>query len=797
MNKLLKEFLSYILVEEERDPKATYNDPRGIPNGLYHKGRGKYYNKNNEYVGKVVDNKWYAAGTEPKITQTKAQRDADAEKTAKDNTAAQKTKGRGADYIGGVDPKTLQQKPVMSADDVKPSASADDTDDTSPASKIAPSISTPVQIRKKEILDDIQTAIESGDPKTIQKVIDDYDLRVSASVKPVLKAGKEKEAKSKSSDSEQKNPQDITNGDIELSKKLIGLMVQSGATIKGSKKSQDGEEKVSSDNFKPQNVFAEKPLDQLDVTTDASGNITIEGKRVSILSDTQIDRVIDAAAEAYKRRGLQQDPPVEISSAQEKQFRILMRKRLKSSNRSIEYLQNVAKKGESLEAYQFNGDEGKKEITTALGGLIDTHVPEENRQEAHSALAEMSSARTPAQFNEAYKKFVKAVKKTPIYKHMKYNAETITALRVLALSGPNGIALIPKSDSFPLSDVLSLRENPLTGEIEVTQLVVDFLEGMEVTAAGSVKFLKGAGSKNQGKIENSEFDDGIVDEVDCKDVERDLMDMTDISSRNTIFRSPKEVITELSELVGANVNVPKEKREAARAALAEIAKARTPKELAAAHKKFIAVISDPSAKYNDATMAAARDVKDKLQAAMEGKPSPEAKAQIMGWLQKYGPMVRAYYGIEDDMTDDELYEFLSYGKEMACIGGKPAGSADGEPFSQAKKQNGQQWRAWSVVGRMTEAVHNRTLKQQFYHTVRYEDDIVVADGITTFSKMEFQSFKNESAWAAGGGLTRPDQAQNAFTIPSTPEETRSGNPCKSGEQSKSSKPKRTKSKGSK
>ena len=101
----------------------------------------------------------------------------------------------------------------------------------------------------------------------------------------------------------------------------------------------------------------------------------------------------------------------------------------------------------------------------------------------------------------------------------------------------------------------------------------------------------------------------------------------------------------------------------------------------------------------------------------------------------------------------------------------------GKPYKKGQSANGGQWRAWSVLGKITDAIHNRTVEQQYYHTVRYNGVIKVADGIRTLSKMKAQHLKNAAKMKGGEGFTKPDQELNGYTIPASIEEVRNGNPC--------------------
>lgn len=54
-----------------------------------------------------------------------------------------------------------------------------------------------------------------------------------------------------------------------------------------------------------------------------------------------------------------------------------------------------------------------------------------------------------------------------------------------------------------------------------------------------------------------------------------------------------------------------------------------------------------------------------FQPTEDGNVPPEAKKQLMDTISKYGPVIKSYYGLSEGMSDDELYEFLSFGRELA------------------------------------------------------------------------------------------------------------------------------------
>lgn len=542
--------------------------------------------------------------------------------------------------------------------------------------------------RRKEVLQSVIGALQSGDASKIQEVIDTYQLFISPE-------GKLKSKALGGSSDDQK----LKGDDKEFARFIYDLAREAGVEIPGGGSREDVEAErppSSVEQFKPSQTFSDKEPDKLDVQTTETG-ITVEGIEIEDISPEKEKEVEDNLVERAKQRAKEKGQ--DFTPENENRVRAYVRKTIAATKHNIIYLRRLAESGQSLPAHQFQGDEGRQRIVGRLTDVVSRNVPEDKREALSASIEKMGSARTVREFNSAYEEFAKLLKETPANAGKKYLAETITALRVVALGG---IALIPQSDSFPLADVLALRKSPITGEIDIDQLLVDIDEDQEITAAGSVKDGLGAGSGNIEKVLNSKFNTETVDGVDCKDVSSDLERLCKM--RGDIFKPTK------------NGDVP-----------------------------------------------------------------PEAKKQLMDTITKYGPIIKAYYGLSEDMSDEQMYEFLSYGRELSCVDGQPQPTPDGlagKPYKKGQSANGGQWRAWSVLGKITDAIHNRTVEQQYYHTVRYNGVIKVADGIRTLSKMKAQHLKNAAKMKGGEGFTRPDQELNGYTIPASIEEVRNGNPCK-------------------
>lgn len=77
MENILKELITEIMLlgEAGKAPKPTKGDKRGVPDGLYHRGRGMYYtkpagDKSGVYMGQVVGKTWQAAKVNPQVQKS-------------------------------------------------------------------------------------------------------------------------------------------------------------------------------------------------------------------------------------------------------------------------------------------------------------------------------------------------------------------------------------------------------------------------------------------------------------------------------------------------------------------------------------------------------------------------------------------------------------------------------------------------------------------------------------------------------------------------------------------------------
>lgn len=585
------------------------------------------------------------------------------------------------------------------AKETEPKATVSTTDKERPKIATAPletdklkkKLASTKKDSSKKALTALLGAIDKKDPTSLQRTIDTIGLVISAE-------GKLKATAYKGGSDVQK----IAGDDKEFARYMYDLAKEIGVEIPGGTPKEDSEvESASSlsEQFKPSSLFKNEPVKQLDIKSTETG-IVVEEMELSLATEEQITSTETTLLE--RARQIKQERGEDVTPEFEENIKRYVRGVYAKANHNVQYLRDLASGGNDLSVYEFRGNDGVSTIVGNLTNVIKQTVTNVEEQSAIiTALNSMASAKDAVEFSKTYKTFSDALKGTPIENTKKYIVESLTAIRTIVMGG---VSIIPKSDSFKLADVVGIRKNPLTGDINASQFIVDINEEQSISAAGSVKQGDGNAGVTEPKLQNSQFDTGEVDGVDCSSVKEDLIQLS---------------------RMGVDIFKPTD----------------------------------------------------------DGNVTPETKTKLLGVIKKYSPIIKAYYGIDADTSDESLYDFLSYGKEMKCYDGKPVPSlpdkATGkmEPYSQGKSANGGQWRAWSVLGKMTDAIHNRTVTYQFYDTVRYNGEVTVADGIRKMSKMKSQHLKKKINMKGKEGFTRPDSALNAHTIPATLEQTRNGNPC--------------------
>lgn len=644
------------------------------------------------------------------------------------------TQGYGKDFIGGLPGGVIPQRPSLQTPDMDASISL-------AQSELERRSKGATNADNKKILDELLAAIKSRNPKQIQKVLTDYGIEMS-------KEGKLKAKKLGKKSDQQKLVPDGKGKNKDAEKRFaanVNAALQSlGVELPGAQPTTTTSTSTATwRDFQAQPVFSAVEgvkLDRLDVEdiTDENGRVVglkVEGVEITEITEGQEDRIVTALVKAARRRLSEKVPPETPSEEWMQNFERYIRRRIAVTNINIQYLRD-ARDGK---AYQFEGEEGGQQIAEGLRSLVSQHLPPDRQKAANDAIEEMRTARDPQSFSAAWQKFFAALPPdSPMAKNGKFVAEIVTALGVVAAGG---VALIPADTTFQLADVIALSRSSLTGGFNIDIIISDFATDLDVSPAASTKFVKGAASVNWQKILYSRFFEGQHDGVD---ISHQLPSLLPIPLGK---RGKKNKDGELEVF-------PESQKEAEdRAKLSGV--------------------------QGDLADLASTEMRDYI---FDHPNEDEVNQVVRDYMERYGPMVRAYYGFPDEPppSNDEIIAALSYGTggfvECDEEKGYPRlASPDRIPYSEGQegKPNYTRWRIWSSLGLINEAIHNRSVDFQCYSTHRFDKKSrIVADGTRTLSKMEFQAYKKKS-----NDDRKPDTRMNAKTTPASREETRDGNPC--------------------
>ncbi len=495
MKELLNELLSHILIEA----KATRNNQYGVPNGLYHRGKGRYYDSETggEYKGSVIDKKWYPVGTEPKIDKTLAQRE-------KDAAASRKTKGRGADYIGGVDPKTLQKK-------IEPKTSVGDTEDDLASLVAIPSVDSgdTIQSKKTEVVNDIITtlkkALKKGDTKAVQELVEKYKLRVGKGAPHVLKTATVTSVKGNPN----RNPQDITNGNTELSDKLVKALIRSGAVVPGAERIGKRGEQNKSEEFKPSTAYSDRPILE---TSTTSNSVTIGGATYTML--TAFPPGSNARRQLMVERGnvseiLKRDPTLKPDEVERKADDI--NGIVETHNARVRFLQEAIQKGDEFIDLG-SGKDAVDVVADRLIELLGKEIPEEFSEEFASEIDSLRNVKTVDEFETLWAEFNETLNKSNLPEgSIPLICEHLAAM-YHALGGAN--ITIPMSGTFKLGDIIA--RSPDGVSTKTPRSIIDGIQLVEVSLnVGSVKRDTGAAAVVGSRTHASTYSgQGVAEDLD-------------------------------------------------------------------------------------------------------------------------------------------------------------------------------------------------------------------------------------------------------------------------------------------
>ena len=175
----------------------------------------------------------------------------------------------------------------------------------------------------------------------------------------------------------------------------------------------------------------------------------------------------------------------------------------------------------------------------------------------------------------------------------------------------------------------------------------------------------------------------------------------------------------------------------------------------------------------------------KVRNTLFGKGGPQAfrdsKTQVVSFVDNYREIIADYYGLDKNTKTKDLMKILSTGKPPICgPDGMPVAAPESASPLNTNPANAESWQMWSVLGHASDAVHNKMVNFQGYSTHVYKKDgsMHIADGLAKLSASKFQFYKNLQATPDGNKM--PDQELNAFTVPASRTNIRSGNPCAKG-----------------
>jgi len=476
------------------------------------------------------------------------------------------------------------------------------------------------------------------------------------------------------------------------------------------------------ERFKPPVVFGDA-TDTLDLSVTETG-IVVQGERIDTIAPDEETRLVQKLVEAAR-----QSFGEKFTQEREDNIEKYVRARAREQNANIEWLKQVKETGGTYNKFPKN-DESSESATTrmvdALSTLVDSHLPEDKREPAKQQLSNMASsakamveAKTALERRDAVRAYSTAYVE---FNKLSKGSDLGKNMKYVAesLKALHSVAQ-GKTVLIPSSDSFPLADIITIGKNPITgeSSIELFIVSVEEGDSASV-------------AESVKLDDGSAGVTHQKDGHSKF---STVRSTDGSEISADEVKRDLVGMGGVN------------------------------RKNAIFT--------------------------RDGKISSTEKTRITEELTKYGDVAREYFGLPTDpnaegyIDTEQLYEFLSYGKAMVCIDGKPSPSKDGTRYSlgdeKQNRENAEQWQAWSVVGLVHEAVHNRTVTQQYYKTAQYTNSgLVIADGIRRMAKAVFQPFKNLSTGSEKNPRTgkAPDSSMVSFSVPSeSTEDLQDRNPC--------------------
>lgn len=584
--------------------------------------------------------------------------------------------------------------------------------------------------KKGEVIQKLIVALQTGDVKEIKKVMDEYGIVMGSSGR--LKArnlGNSDDFLGTSSDNKDKQAAAQA-----LSDSLFKLLQNLGI---GVPKIRVGAEAATTsltaarlrEEFKPTNVFQNQPSKSLPVEINEDDEVVIGNIRMKELTDDQITGQISSIIDTYERSRKENNLPP-LSEEEKAKITLVIQGLAEKYNHNISMLRLRAKTGEDKDSlvFEFVGDEGRNLIVAALTTKIQELAKnlniENNSPEAAvieellASLTEMGNAQDEDTFFAAQEKFMKKLNQTDFSGAISSMYEHLLTLEeLIPKPGSPRIAYIPTSDSYPTGDVLAINHSSLLGQNVFEQHIATVLDG----GVAGISFLVSAKTGNKGnagvsapKIQNSSFRGGMVDGV-CLDTKSPEC----AESRNEVNADVKE---DLLDLAGMKNEI-----------------------------------------FPDETAVLPDKVKEKLKR----------------YITHYKNMICAYYGIDPAISVEKLYHMLSSGVQLVCKRPPTEGMVKrqkiGSDYTTGKC--GPRFQAWSVLGSIMDAIHNRSIRFQFYDTSclnTVDGTVTKSDGIMRVARMQHNFQKNLTE---NGTCDKPEENQNSFSVPSKRSEIGNANPC--------------------
>jgi hypothetical protein len=491
-NPLLLEFYKKIMFDEAYSDKKKQE--LGIPLDAVSKGRGWY--RGDVYIGRVIDKKFVAA-TDKSVHRS-------------GRRLARRRKRSAVEQM-----KTL-------------------------ATVFRAKLRRLRHPEKKEALQALISALESGDTAKIQEVIDNYKFTISST-------GKLKARSIKADDRALFVPTQTEN----VPELLAAILEAAGVEM-------PRQPTVARQHFKASTLLPAGKKIISEVTTE-NGKITVSyidtsNKTRRVLQKLEQYSTDSASIDARVAQWVSQneDRIKHLDGARREEFLRDLRKvtadKIAAHNELVEELSKLPPKQRS--ARILAPETGFDEIISSVEKTIQAL----GVTDAGEVIQKMNELKTASQEDSArlVQELIQEIDSSSLETARPYLLEIITAMLVLR----NGdTVLLPQSEQFPLADVIGVGESGVLGGPEVYALFVDYQvetsdqEAAELSGFISVKSGAGAASSNRDKISRTRFRYPIQGSPDPENTgnrrqpRRDLTQLYELHSSTSLFAVPTSTET--------------------------------------------------------------------------------------------------------------------------------------------------------------------------------------------------------------------------------------------------------------